>query len=207
MYTILLELLKIIIPAIVSYFVARWSFRQSSPKDKLEMAYDEIYFPLYQLMKEQDEDNIKYTCIYSAAQVYLKKYYKYANKTTLMAYINFKKAIASGQQKCISVSYDKLYDNIYNQNTYLRFQLGYLEPSYFALYQYLPKNKQYRIRNCLYFLVLYGTLIIQSIFGTIAGVTKIVLIIIPICLAIFIADSIFYLSKTLIQYIHLKVGS
>lgn len=52
---LLIEILKIILPAIItgifSFFVARYNYGKNVPLDKMEIAYDKIYFPIYKMTK------------------------------------------------------------------------------------------------------------------------------------------------------------
>lgn len=58
----ILELSKIILPAIITglftFFITKYTYNKNRPLDKMEIAYNRVYYPLYQIIS--DESSWKY---------------------------------------------------------------------------------------------------------------------------------------------------
>ena len=161
------EILKIFLPALTTglfgFFTAKYSYSKNVPLEKMEIAYNRIYYPLYNLLKDVKYKNLSQEekeQLYSKISNCLKKYNKYADRTTIRSY------------KILHEKYsDKLFENfcnnVDNRCSFLRRKLGYLEPSIFEVYIYLSRNE----KRTLNIIILSCFAYISTIFITITNKT------------------------------------
>lgn len=162
---ILLEIINILLPAAVTgiftFWTTKYAYSKDVPLQKMEIAYNRIYYPLYNLLQ-----NIKYKNLtqeekeqlYSQISNYLKKYNKYADRTTMRLF----------KVLCIKDSnelFENFCNNIYDRCSFLRRKLGYLEPNILKIYTYLPRNEKLTLNIILLFTFTY-------ISATLIGVTN-----------------------------------
>lgn len=151
------ELIKVILPPIIAGFftflVTKYTYNKKIPLDKMEVAYNRIYYPIFKILYEKKEfvsSNVD--DIISKIQPYLKKYSKYADRATMKAF----KMLKENKDK---YSYDNFASNIYERNMYLRRRLGYLEPNLLQIYTYSSKNEKSIIRIFSEILLFYFTFV------------------------------------------------
>lgn len=176
---IFIEIMKIVLPTIVggifTFLITKYTYNKNVPLDKLEIAYNRIYCPLYQLLygKKLEEAKLDITKI----SFYLQKYNKYVDRTTLKAFDLFCKC--KDEETLLNFK-----NNIYNKNTYLRRRLGYLEPGIWQMYAYSPKSEKSTIRIGVELLTCYIFVILVSVtrgfFQAIGLISVIVLLLIII---------------------------
>lgn len=128
----LFEILKLIIPAILScmatLFITNYSFRKNRPLENYKIAYNRVYYPIYRIIKETNTYmEIKIEKINS----YINKYEKYVDRSTIKSFNNLRRMPNKA-------SYQNFCDNIDKLCSVLRVNLGYLEPSFFRMYKYSP---------------------------------------------------------------------
>lgn len=162
---LLIEILKIILPAIItgifSFFVARYNYGKNVPLDKMEIAYDKIYFPIYKMTNGKIFKNIANKTnnldrlLHEISSI-LNENSKYADKSTLKSFDMFYK----NKDKETYVNFK---NNIINKHSYLRRRLGYLEPNIFQTYKYSSKVDKYAFRILIESLVLYIIIILYSL--------------------------------------------
>ena len=138
---IFIEIMKIVLPTIVggifTFLITKYTYNKNVPLDKLEIAYNRIYCPLYQLLYGKKLEEAKFDI--TKISFYLQKYNKYVDRTTLKAFDLFCKC--KDEETLLNFK-----NNIYNKNTYLRRRLGYLEPGIWQMYAYSPKSEKSTIR-------------------------------------------------------------
>jgi len=155
------NILKIILPAITTglftFLITKYTYNRNKPLDKLEIAYNRIYYPLYRIITD---DNNDINNIINKSKVYFIKYDKYIDISTKRLFDSLCNTNKETKRKSV---YRNFKNNIYNQNSYLRRRLGYLEPSFAKLYKYSTPSTKSLFRITLEFCVIYITLILCSI--------------------------------------------
>ena len=180
------ELIKVILPPIIAGFftflVTKYTYNKKIPLDKMEVAYNRIYYPIFKILYEKKEfvsSNVG--DVISKIQPYLKKYSKYADRATMKAF----KMLKENKDK---YSYDNFASNIYERNMYLRRRLGYLEPNLLQIYTYSSKNEKSIIRIFSEILLFYFTFVAGSL--TEGNLQKIITVLV-LCFTILIIFEIF----------------
>lgn len=149
-----IEIIKIVTPVlltgVITFLITRYTCRRNIPLDKMQIAYDRVYFPIYCLLFDDTDENIDN--IIKESKKYLNKYRKYVDKSTILAFNNL-------QKNYEDLKYDKsLYENyklnIFSLNSSLRKRLGYLEASIFNMYRVSTLKRRYAIRIMIY--ILFG---------------------------------------------------
>lgn len=158
---IVFEILKVVLPAITTglftFIITKYTYNKNRPLDKLEIAYNRIYYPIYKIISDK---NIDMDTAIDKINIYLLKYNKYVDISTKRIFKLLCECKKETQKKSI---YQKFKDNIYNRNSYLRRKLGYLEPGFFQLYKYsLPSTKSF-IRLIGEFCVMYMSVVLSTI--------------------------------------------
>lgn len=132
---IFIEIVKIIIPVIltgiITFLITRYTYRINIPLDKLEKAYNKVYYPIYCLFYFDKSKEYSTKFIIKKCKQYLEKYRKYVDKSTLMAFEILMKSY--NELEFDKSSYENFKINISNMNYRLRKRLGYLVPNIFAM--------------------------------------------------------------------------
>lgn len=144
---ILLAIVPTIITSIATFFVAKYTYDRNRPLDKLEYAYNEVYYPIYKFIKDKNNYNNVYV-IRASLKIYFDAYEKYLDLSTIKAFNELNNCKTKAEEKS---AYRKFIDNIYSMNTYLRKRLGYLEPNIFQLYKYSPTKDKVFLCGVLMF--------------------------------------------------------
>lgn len=159
---ILFEVLKVILPAIISGFftfiVTKYTYNRNQPLDKLETAYDKVYYPLYKLVYDSDYSN-EIDILINKSKRYFKIYGKYIDFSTLKAF-NYLCKSNKGEEKN---AYQNFKNNICDRSTYLRRRLGYLEPNFAQIYKYSAPSSKSLFRIMIEISIIYITLIVCGI--------------------------------------------
>ncbi len=159
---ILFEILKIILPSfitgIITFLATKYTYYKNRPLDKLEIAYNRVYYPIYRLIT--DKNNTDIDSIITKCKNYFDKYIKYIDKSTIRAYDSL---CVSNTKIEKQVAYETFISNINDRNSYLRRQLGYLEPNILQLYKYSTKTERLEFRILLECFCIYVCLIIGSV--------------------------------------------
>lgn len=163
----LFEILKIVLPAIITglftFLITKYTYNKNRPLDKLEIAYNRIYYPLYILVKGKiiKKENINdINTIIEKSKLYFEKYNKYADRSTLIAFEILEKSNTFAKKKH---AFQNFKSNIYNKNYYLRRKLGYLEPNFLQVYTYSSDSEKSTFRILIEFLAAYLFLFAGSI--------------------------------------------
>ena len=131
--TTIFEIAKVILPVFISgiftFIITRYTYNKNTPLDKLEVAYNRIYYPIYRILYSENDMQKNMEQV----EVYLNKYNKYVDNSTIRLFKAFQKCEKIAQKKSIYLQFK---DNIYNRHSYLRRRLGYLESNFAQLYKY-----------------------------------------------------------------------
>lgn len=154
------KILPALITGVFGFLVAKYTYDKNRPLDKLEIAYNRIYYPIYNLIRDENNiDNIN--IIIEKSDYYFKKYNKYADRSTLKAFNYLTHSINSSTKKA---AYKNFINNIYNKNSYLRIRLGYLEPSFLHMYSFSSESEKSTFRIFIEFYGIYFCIIFYNIF-------------------------------------------
>ena len=150
---IFIDILKTIVPAIISgvftFIITKYSYNRKVPLDKMEIAYNRVYYPIYRIIYYNKKFNkMKIDTTICKISLYLNKYNKYADRST----INTFNALCKYKDR---QSYNNFINNIYDKNSYLRRRLGYLEPNVMQIYKYLSKSEKSTLRISVEVLIIY----------------------------------------------------
>lgn len=194
-----LEILKIVLPAIISgmftFFITKYTYNKNIPLDKMEIAYNRIYYPIYRIVcNNKDFDKVNLETIIAEISRYLIKYNKYVDNSTLRAF----RLLTDKRDK---EAYQNFKENIYNRNSYLRRRLGYLEPNFRQIYTYASKQEKRNFRIFIEVIIIYVCVIIGTI--TKDNVQLIIMSVVMIVAIIILAE----ISVASIQFIYCKIKS
>ena len=157
------EILKVVLPAIITslftFFITKYTYNNNRPLDKMEIAYNRIYFPIYKIISNKNiSDDINE--VVKRCELYFSKYDKYIDISTKRIFENLCNCDKEAKKKSI---YQNFKDNIYNRNSYLRRKLGYLEPNFLQLYKYATPGAKSLFRITIGLCLLYATLVLYNI--------------------------------------------
>lgn len=159
----LFEILKVILPAVITslftFFITKYTYNNNRPLDKIEIAYNRIYYPIYKIISDKNITN-DINEIIKRCKLYFTKYEKYADISTKKL---FKELCGCNKETKKKSIYQSFKDNIYNRNYYLRRRLGYLEPSFIQLYKYAISGTKSLFRITIGLCLLYATLVLCGI--------------------------------------------
>ncbi|RKJ18871.1 hypothetical protein D7X48_16315 [bacterium D16-50] len=159
----LFEILKVILPAVITslftFFITKYTYNNNRPLDKIEIAYNRIYYPIYKIISDKNITN-DINEIIKRCKLYFTKYEKYADISTKKLFEELCGCNKETKKKSI---YQSFKDNIYNRNYYLRRRLGYLEPSFIQLYKYAISGTKSLFRITMGLCLLYATLVLCGI--------------------------------------------
>lgn len=157
------NILKIILPAITTglftFFITKYTYNNNKPLDKIEKAYNRVYYPLYRILSDENINN-DITKVIDKSKIYFMKYDKYIDISTKRLFNLLIKCNKETKKKSIYRSYK---DNIYNRNSYLRRRLGYLEPNFVQIYKYSTYSAKSLFRITIEFCIIYLSLVLSTI--------------------------------------------
>lgn len=145
-----------VIGGIITFFITKYTYHKNIPLDKLEITYNRIYYPLYKLIKDENDISL----IIDKSKNYFNKYNKYIDKSTLKAFNILCQSDTNAKRER---AYQNFKNNIDNRNSYLRRRLGYLEPGIFQMYTYSSPTEKSMIRILLEFCFIYFLVIATTI--------------------------------------------
>ena len=159
----LYEIFKTIMPAIITgvwtFLITKYKYNKNIPLDKLEISYNKVYYPIYELIKnESNNDNID--LIIYQIKYYLTYYNKYVDRSTLKIFRSLFNSKSNAKKKDC---YKALKNNIYDRNSYLRRRLGYLEPNILQIYKNSSYSEKSTFRIVIEFCFIYIFVILSSI--------------------------------------------
>lgn len=139
-------IMQIVSPAIISVLGVIWStlhsIKKKKPIDKIERVYDEVYYPIINLMKSQNmsRKNVELYNFVLYCEYILGKNKKLVDKSTLELFYRLKEADRIKYK--VAQRYKDFDRHISKFDKSLRKQIGYLEPSYLNLYKLLHSAKK-----------------------------------------------------------------
>lgn len=139
------SLIAVLATGLITFFITKYKYHKNIPLDKLEIAYNRIYYPIYCITKS----NIDIQKNIEKCKVYLTKYRKYADKTTLRVFETLE------DTKFNNRAYEKFKKNIDEMNTKIRRRLGYLDSNIITTYKYLSLFEKNMLRIALELIVIY----------------------------------------------------
>lgn len=153
-----IEILKTILPAIITgvftFFVTKYNYNKNVPLDKMEIAYDKIYYPVYKMITRRTFEHINNIerFIYELS-IILDKNHNYADRSTLNSF----NLLQKNKNK---EAYLNFKNNIINKHLYFRRRLGYLEPNILQVYTYSSKLQKYFLRLSFEIIIFYVAVIL-----------------------------------------------
>lgn len=128
------ELISVIITALITgiatYLITAFN---KCPIDKIEIAYNRIYHPIWKNIKLRENFG-DYNAMIAETKGRLLKYEKYASRTTVAAFKLLEENLNSDRRQY----YVELFEeDIYKYHCKFRRKLGYPEPYWPALFKYL----------------------------------------------------------------------
>lgn len=166
----LFEILKVILPAVITslftFFITKYTYNKNIPLDKLEISYNRIYYPLYEIIKNRKDTNEAEYFLYldfviQEAEWRIKKYCKYVDRATLKT---FYLTLYSNTQTKKQYNFNNFKNNIYSMNSYLRKRLGYLEPDLLQQYKYSSDSEKFKYRFLFELLFIFVFTILGTVF-------------------------------------------
>lgn len=170
------EIIKVIIPVIITGFVTYWVTKYNRcPTDKIEIAYNRIYYPLLQVIKNSEGKN--HERILGETKKRLQKYNKYASRTTIAACKLLEDNIDSKNAKnCLRL----LEDDIYKYNSKFRRLLGYPEPMFIFMYKYLSSYNKALFTFYISLIICVSAIYVYGILEAFPAITKVILYVVII---------------------------
>lgn len=167
---IIFEILKVVLPAIITglftFFITKYTYSNNRPLDKMEIAYNRIYFPIYKIISDKNISN-DINEVVDKCKIYFVKYDKYIDISTKRLFKTLCNCNKDAKKKSI---YKNFKGNIYDRNSYLRRRLGYLEPNFVQLYKYTTPGAKSLFRITIGLCLLYATLILGGITMNISNI-------------------------------------
>lgn len=155
-----IEIIKVVLPSIIAaistFIITKYKYNKNVPLDKMEIAYNRIYYPIYKILNAEKNNSNNIEKIILKITPYLMKYNKYVDSATLKAFRLLKKFKDDS-------AFENFRNNIYNKNSFLRRRLGYLEPNLFQIYTYSSKNEKSTLRILIEFVIIYIAFMIGSL--------------------------------------------
>lgn len=136
------EILKIILPAIIAglftFFITKYTYSKNKPLDKLEIAYNRVYYPISRIIENvyPDKDKIIEKC-----KIYFLKYDKYIDDSTKKSFKSLCACTNKTEMKNLFLEFEFC---IWEKCLYLRRKLGYLNSNALQSYKYsTPIERSY----------------------------------------------------------------
>lgn len=144
---ILKSILTPIVAGVITFFITKYTYGKNGPLDKLEIAYNRVYYPIYRMIYKIDIKTVKaedIDLVVKQAKYYIDKYAKYVDLSTIRAFNTLCQSDSVEKKE----AYSNFQYNINDKSSYLRRRLGYLEPNIIQLYKYLSASTRSFIRIC-----------------------------------------------------------
>lgn len=188
------EIIKIILPAcitgLVTFLVTKYNYHRNVPLDKMEITYNRLYYPLYRLVQK----DMEIPKLIEESETYLKKYKKYMDRSTQVAFTFLKENTKSKK------AYANFKNNIIDLNIRLRRRLGYLEPNALNMYTYSAPREKRVFRLVFEVTAMYLTTLILSFSIENQYINLIVTTIFALSFIIFIIEMIIVICQLVAQY-------
>ncbi len=124
---ILIVLVPTLVSSITTFYITRYSCYKNRSLDKLEIAYNRIYYPIYRILNENKKAKLdEYKEMMLKIQSYTNKYEKYFCTSTLTI---IKRILTIKNKKFLPLDISILRNDVYKNCLSLRRELGYLQPN------------------------------------------------------------------------------
>lgn len=133
-----LSLAPVLLTGVITFFITRYTYNKNVPLDKIEIAYNKIYYPIYKLIRSEFYTNIDQQELQEKMNFILLKYDKYISQSTRSVYYTYLNQYNS--RKKTDIALRNFYNNIISYNVKYRFLLGYPQPNKIELYKYLDSK-------------------------------------------------------------------
>lgn len=137
-----------IITSIFTFLITKYTYHKNIPIDKLEIAYNRVYYPLYHLIESCNSSDI----IIEKSKLYINRYAKYVDRSTLRAFQYLQDNSTTNNKKR---AYSNYKSNIYSMELKLRRRLGYMASNIFTMYTYSNPTDKRIVRLMLEVLGIY----------------------------------------------------
>lgn len=138
----------------ITFLITRYNYKKNLPTEKLEIAYNRVYYPLLQLITVQSKIDQK---TIHRFKTYLDKNRKYIDRSTLIAFNQLEEYPES------YYVYENFKRNIQKEETYLRRRLGYLDTNIFVMYKYSDTLKKREVKLYFWFAITYMFTVVSYI--------------------------------------------
>lgn len=159
----LLNVLKVILPSIITgiftFIITKYTYNKNKPLEKLEVAYNRVYYPLYRIISDKKINNDIHIVI-EKSKIYFEKYHKYIDQSTKIVFDDLCQCDDKCKKKTI---YQNFKSNIYDKSLYLRRRLGYLEPNFLQMYKYYTPSTKSLLRILTEICIIYLSVIFASV--------------------------------------------
>lgn len=109
------EILPAIIAGLFTFLITKYSYNKNRPLNKLEIAYNRIYYPIYRIISDKNVSrNIDE--VIEKSSIYITKYDKYVDLYTKRLFETLCCCNKEAKKKAI---YNSFKDNIYSKNSFL----------------------------------------------------------------------------------------
>lgn len=140
----LIDILEPILPSVITaivtaigtglctFLVTVYKYNKNIPLDKLEIAYNRVYYPINRAISEvKNRDDID--CFIKKIEIYFVKYKRYINDSTLYLFGDLCNKETKTEKRS---AYNNFIENINDQCKYLRKRLGYLTSTTRQIFKY-----------------------------------------------------------------------
>lgn len=194
------EMAKVILPVLITniftFIITKYTYNRNTPLDKLEIAYNRIYYPICRIIHNENDMQKNMNQI----EVYLYKYNKYVDNSTMRLFKLFQKCKKVARKRSIYIQFK---DNVYNRHSYLRRRLGYLEPNFAQLYKcFMPSEKSF-FRISIELCIIYCAIMSDEITANISNIKNYNIFSIVFITILFIV--IFELVWCFIRFLYYKI--
>lgn len=196
------KIINLVLPAIVgglfSFFITKYTYNRNIPLEKMEIAYNRVYYPLQRLLLNSENGN-DINCFIEKSKTYFKRYEKYINPSTQRLYENLCSQKSPREKESI---YKQIKDNVRNYSAFLRKRLGYLEPNILESYKYADNPTKTAIRlffevGLLYIFLAIASLVKKwvNIYNSFAMLTMVAFFTIIVELTVYCFKRMYYKKK------------
>lgn len=187
---IITQLLPVILTILGTFLITKYTYDKNRPLDKIEIAYNRFYYPLYNLIMQFDIPDEKFI---ENCETYFKKYRMYIEKNTLSTFNYLKMHMKS------SDAYESFKNNILRNDHIMRRQLGYPEPATILFYKFASVYDRWLMRVGAELIVMYGAALLC---GWIQNVWWILLwsFVVILALIFFVLDVVLTMRKGYRRY-------
>lgn len=138
---VLIDILPVVLSALLTglftFWITIYKYNKNIPLDKLEVAYNRVYYPVIRAISDEKSGN-DMDYVIKRIKPYFDKYGKYVNNSTMDLFYSLCNKKTPTEKK---YSYRSFVANINDQNKYLRKRLGYLNSTQFQSFKYKDKSK------------------------------------------------------------------